>query len=201
MDTTKLPMHRAGKRTAPIEGYLRELGLPQTAWFHAGTTDGCASFLATGTPSTGDAVMTLSSAIVLKLASDAPITAPQYGIYSHRVGGFWLVGGRRTAAEMSCALIGDDRLDDLTQMIDPAKARAGLLPPPPSGRAFSHQRPSLCAATHAAAGRRRPVFRTLFSKGYGNRKAWLPAVARTQVASIENLRTVGGGARNQPGAK
>lgn len=121
MDVSKLPVvYRAGEKIAPVEGYLRELGLPNSAWFHAGTTDGCASFLATGASATGDAVTALGSTIVLKLASDAPINAHEYGVYSHRVGRFWLVGGAsNTGGNVVRALFGDDRLDELTGKIDP----------------------------------------------------------------------------------
>ena len=60
---------------------------------HAGTTDGCASFLATGASEVGDGVTALGSTLVLKLACAAPINSSTYGIYSHRVLGFWLAGG------------------------------------------------------------------------------------------------------------
>ncbi|TCL66325.1 FGGY-family carbohydrate kinase [Rhizobium sp. BK251] len=121
MDVSKLPIvYRAGEKIAPVEGYMQALGLPKSAWFHAGTTDGCASFLATGASAIGDAVTALGSTIVLKLASDAPINAPEYGVYSHRVGRFWLVGGAsNTGGNVVRALIGDDRLDELTENIDP----------------------------------------------------------------------------------
>lgn len=59
----------------------------------AGTTDGCAAFLATGASETGDAVTSLGSTLTLKLLSDRPIFSPQYGIYSHRIGDMWLAGG------------------------------------------------------------------------------------------------------------
>ena len=60
---------------------------------HAGTTDGCASFLATGARRAGEAVTALGSTLVIKLLSDKPIFAPDYGIYSHRIGETWLLGG------------------------------------------------------------------------------------------------------------
>jgi len=58
-----------------------------------GTTDGCASFLATGAYKAGDAVSVLGSTLTLKLLSEQPINAPRYGIYSHRIGDQWLAGG------------------------------------------------------------------------------------------------------------
>jgi sugar (pentulose or hexulose) kinase len=131
MDTTRLPqVYRAGTRVARVSGYLRQLGVPETAWYHAGTTDGCASFLATGASAVGDAVTALGSTIVLKLASDRPINAPAYGVYSHRVGDFWLVGGAsNSGGNVLRALIGDERLADLTGTINPGQPLGlGLYP-------------------------------------------------------------------------
>ena len=58
----------------------------------SGTTDSTASFIATGAQA-GEAVTALGSTLVLKIISDTPIFAPEYGVYSHRLGNNWLVGG------------------------------------------------------------------------------------------------------------
>ncbi len=68
-------------------------GLPRDVIVVAGTTDGCASFLATGAASIGDGVTALGSSLTIKILSDRPISAPRYGIYSHRLGNAWLAGG------------------------------------------------------------------------------------------------------------
>ncbi|AFY72850.1 pentulose/hexulose kinase [Synechococcus sp. PCC 7502] len=59
----------------------------------AGTTDSTASFIASGAKSVGEAVTSLGSTLVLKILSPKPITNSDYGIYSHRFGNLWLVGG------------------------------------------------------------------------------------------------------------
>ena len=59
----------------------------------SGTTDSTASFIATGAGSGGDAVTALGSTLVLKILSTQPIFAPEYGVYSHRLGNNRLVGG------------------------------------------------------------------------------------------------------------
>lgn len=64
-----------------------------TGKIHAGTTDSIAAFIATGASAVGDAVTSLGSTIALKIVSDKPIFAPEYGIYSHRLGDKWLAGG------------------------------------------------------------------------------------------------------------
>ena len=199
MDTTKLPIvYRAGKRTAPIEGYLRELGLPETAWFHAGTTDGCASFLATGASITGDAVTALGSTIVLKLASDAPINAPQYGIYSHRVGSFWLVGGAsNSGGNVVRALIGDDRLDDLTQMIDPARTLGldfyPLLRP---GERFPINDPHYAPRLTPRPADDSVFFHAILEGMTEIERLGYQRLHELGSPALKSLRTVGGGARN-----
>ncbi len=69
------------------------LGIPEGITIAAGTTDGCATFLASGATEPGEASTALGSTIVLKLLSDRPIFAPELGIYSHRLGDTWLAGG------------------------------------------------------------------------------------------------------------
>jgi D-ribulokinase len=59
----------------------------------AGTTDSIAAFLASGADKPGEAVTSLGSTLVLKLLSHTPVEEAQYGIYSHRLGHLWLVGG------------------------------------------------------------------------------------------------------------
>jgi sugar (pentulose or hexulose) kinase len=59
----------------------------------AGTTDGCAAFLAAGAEHIGEGVTSLGSTIVLKLLVDHPVDDPETGVYSHRIGDLWLAGG------------------------------------------------------------------------------------------------------------
>ncbi|MEM1384816.1 MAG: carbohydrate kinase, partial [Pseudomonadota bacterium] len=68
-------------------------GLPAGIPLAAGVTDGCASFLATGAAQPGEGVTALGTTLTIKLLSDHPIFAPEYGIYSHRIGDVWLAGG------------------------------------------------------------------------------------------------------------
>ena len=83
----------AGHQIGTLAAHLGERwGLSSDTRILAGTTDSTASFMATGaTP--GDAVTSLGSTLVLKVLSSQPLFAPEYGIYSHRLGDNWLVGG------------------------------------------------------------------------------------------------------------
>ncbi|MEN8133157.1 MAG: FGGY-family carbohydrate kinase [Pseudomonadota bacterium] len=68
-------------------------GLPDSTRIVTGTTDSIAALLATGARAPADAVTSLGSTLVLKVISTRPVFAPEYGIYSHRLGDLWLAGG------------------------------------------------------------------------------------------------------------
>lgn len=67
-------------------------GMPAGTVIASGTTDSTASFIATGA-GRGEAVTALGSTLVLKVLAESPVFAPQLGIYSHRLGEYWLAGG------------------------------------------------------------------------------------------------------------
>ncbi|MBW4475210.1 MAG: FGGY-family carbohydrate kinase [Stenomitos rutilans HA7619-LM2] len=69
------------------------LNIPSHCRVCAGTTDSIAAFLASGATEPGDAVTSLGSTLVLKLLSRTRVENNAYGIYSHRLGDRWLVGG------------------------------------------------------------------------------------------------------------
>ena len=69
------------------------LDLPKDCQICAGTTDSIAAFLASGAHRPGEAVTSLGSTLVLKLLSETRVDNSEYGIYSHRLGDLWLVGG------------------------------------------------------------------------------------------------------------
>lgn len=83
-----------GTPIAPIRSEIAaEWGLPSDCLICAGTTDSIAAFLASGANFPGESVTSLGSTLVLKLLSETRVDAAQYGIYSHRLGDLWLVGG------------------------------------------------------------------------------------------------------------
>ena len=95
LDMTMLPeVFPAG---TPIGRILPEIAvmfkLPNDLIIYAGTTDGCAAFLASGASQTGDGVTSLGTTLTLKLLTTKPVFAPEFGVYSHRIGDQWLAGG------------------------------------------------------------------------------------------------------------
>ena len=98
------------------------LGLPEGITIAAGTTDGCATFLASGASEPGEASTALGSTIVLKLLSDRPIFAPELGIYSHRLGDTWLAGGASNCGGKTLLQhFTSEQLATLEASLDPAK--------------------------------------------------------------------------------
>ena len=78
-------------------GLAARWGWPPGVEVVAGTTDSTAGFIATGASAAGHAVTALGSTLVLKVLSDEPVFAARYGVYSHRLGERWLVGGASNA--------------------------------------------------------------------------------------------------------
>jgi len=200
MDTTRLPqVYRAGTRVARVSGYLRQLGVPETAWYHAGTTDGCASFLATGASAVGDAVTALGSTIVLKLASDRPINAPAYGVYSHRVGEFWLAGGAsNSGGNVLRALIGDERLADLTGKINPSQPLGlSLYPLLRPGERFPINDPHYLPRLEPRPADDAVFLQALLEGMTDIERLGYDRLRELGSPTLTSLRTVGGGARNR----
>jgi sugar (pentulose or hexulose) kinase len=116
----------------------RRFGLAATAVVVAGTTDGCAAFLATGAGEPGEAVTSLGSTLVLKMVCDQPVFAPQYGLYSHRIGDLWLAGGASNSGGAALArFFSTEAIRETSQRIDPDKS-TGLdyYPLPAPGERF-----------------------------------------------------------------
>jgi len=97
-------------------------GIHTQCAIHAGTTDSIAAFIASGTtePSTG--VTSLGTTLVLKQLSEQRIDTPEYGVYSHRYGDLWLVGGASNAgAGILRHYFNDAQLNALSAQIDPLR--------------------------------------------------------------------------------
>ena len=94
-DSTRLPpVLEPGTAVGRLsEEATQEFGLSLESVVVAGTTDGCASFVATGADQPGDGVTALGTTLTIKLLSNKEISAPEFGIYSHRILGHWLAGG------------------------------------------------------------------------------------------------------------
>lgn len=123
--TLKLPVHLP-KVVAPgtpiahlLPSIAQQLGLAADCLVCAGTTDSIAAFLATAAKSPGEAATSLGSTLVLKLLSRTRIEDSQAGIYSHRLGNLWLVGGAsNTGGAVLRNFFQDAELESLSRNID-----------------------------------------------------------------------------------
>ncbi|HEY9750760.1 MAG TPA: FGGY-family carbohydrate kinase [Allocoleopsis sp.] len=92
----------------------------------AGTTDSIAAFLASGAQAPGEAVTSLGSTLVLKLLSKTRVDDGQFGIYSHRLGDWWLVGGAsNTGGAVLQKFFSSEALETLSARI-PAEQESSL---------------------------------------------------------------------------
>ncbi|MGI4976548.1 MAG: FGGY-family carbohydrate kinase, partial [Janthinobacterium lividum] len=99
------------------------LGLAAGVRVAAGTTDGCAAFLATGASEVGEGVTSLGSTLVLKQLVAGPVFSARHGVYSHRLGDLWLAGGASNSGGRALAAwFGPEALARLSARIDPAVA-------------------------------------------------------------------------------
>jgi sugar (pentulose or hexulose) kinase len=187
-----------GTPTGPVGDTAIGLGLPAGAVVCAGTTDGCASFLATGADAVGDAVTALGSTLVLKLLSDRPVDSPQHGVYSHRMGDRWLVGGASNSGGAVVAqLFGRDQLPALTAALQPDRPTGlSYYPLPKPGERFPVANPQLAPVLEP-----RPADQAVFFQGVLEGIAAIEARAYRLLVelgapAVTSLRTVGGGAAN-----
>jgi len=164
----------------------------------AGTTDGCAAFLATGAAVPGDAVTSLGTTLVLKLMSPVALFAPQYGLYSHRIGDLWLAGGASNSGGGALlAHFTPERMRALEPAVVPDRP-TGLdyYPLPAPGERFPVNDPALLPRLEP-----RPADDATFFQGLLEGIAGVEALGYARLAELggpklRSVRTVGGGARN-----
>ena len=199
-DVTLFPkVVAAGTATGTIRADVAErFRLPKDVTIVAGTTDGCAAFLASGAAEAGDGVTSLGTTLTLKLLSATPVFAPKYGIYSHRIGDQWLAGGAsNTGGGVLTKYFSKDDIARLTPSID-ADAPTGLdyYPLPKPGERFPVNDPAFAPRLEP-----RPADDAMFFQAILEGIATVEALGYRRLAELGasklvSIRTVGGGASN-----
>lgn len=188
-----------GDVTGSLAAAAAELfGLSRNVVVVAGTTDGCASFLATGATAAGDGVTALGSSLTIKILSDRPISAPRFGIYSHRLGDAWLAGGAsNSGGKVLAQHFPLARIIELSAAIDPA-TETGLdyYPLSVPGERFPIADPTLPPRLAP-----RPADDTDYLKAMLEGMAAIEALGYRRLAelgapALTSVRSVGGGAAN-----
>lgn len=176
----------------------RTFGLRDDVVIVAGTTDGCASFLATGASEAGEGVTALGSTLTIKLLAEAPIFAPQFGIYSHRIGERWLAGGAsNSGGKVLAHYFTPSRIAQLSANIDPDRP-SGLdyYPLLGAGERFPFADPAMLPRMDP-----RPPDDAEFLQGLLEGIGRIEATAYARLHELggprlSSVRSVGGGARN-----
>jgi sugar (pentulose or hexulose) kinase len=174
------------------------LGIPEGITIAAGTTDGCATFLASGATEPGEASTALGSTLVLKLLSDRPIFAPELGIYSHRIGDTWLAGGASNCGGKALLQhFSEEQLAALESALDPTKPTGTDYYPLPSvGERFPVSDPHLAPRLTP-----RPADDAQFLQGIYEAFARVEQTGYAKLAelggpALRNVRHAGGGAKS-----
>jgi len=176
-----------------------KFGLNTDCQVVSGTTDSTATFIASGAHLLGDALTVLGSTLVIKILSDKPVFAPEFGVYSHRIGDKWLVGGAsNTGGAVLRQFFNNQQLEKLSAQIDPAQAaKYNYMPLPAAGERFPVNNPQL-----------QPVLEPRPENDVDFLHALLESIAKIEEQGYttlnqlgapmpKTLRTSGGGAKNR----
>lgn len=205
VDETGLPVSLlpdvlpAGTLVGPIsEDLAVRFLLPTSCQIVTGTTDGCASFLATGAAGIGDGVTALGTTLTLKILSDRPIFAPEYGIYSHRLGDQWLAGGAsNSGGNVLLGFFTQQQIADLSTEINPEiPTDLDYYPLSKAGERFPISDPKLSPRLAP-----RPANDAIFLHGMFEGMSAIEALGFSRLTelggpALRSLRSVGGGAQN-----
>lgn len=169
----------------------------------SGTTDSIAGLLATGAHTPGTAVTSLGSTLVLKVITERPVFAPEYGIYSHRLGDRWLAGGAsNSGGAVLLQYFSHAQLAELTPRLRP-DVPTGLdyYPLCATGERFPIADPQLPPRIEPV-----PEDPTHFFQGLLEGIAEIEARGYRLLADLgapypSEVRTVGGGAKNEAWAQ
>ena len=189
----------AGAPVAVISASVAgQFGLATNTMIHAGTTDSIAAFLACAPLKEGAAVTSLGTTLAIKLLSPTRIDAPNIGLYSHKLGDHWLVGGAsNTGGGVLEHFFSVQELRELSAQIDPATPSGldyyPLLKP---GERFPIKDPNLSPRLTP-----RPASDTAFLHGLMESIARIEAecysvMARLNAPRPEVIYTAGGGGSN-----
>jgi len=201
----------------------KQFGFKENLKVMAGTTDSIAGFLAAGAMQPGDSVSSLGSTLAIKAVSEKPIFNNKYGLYSHRLGDFWLVGGAsNSGGRVVLDFYSVDELKELTAKISAQQIEQYLKTNPPAfyplrqvGERFpiadSNLKPILpnkptCLFSHINGSesclRQHTLFllNILFGITHIEKLAY-SKLSELGLVELKRVFTVGGGAKNQPWMK
>lgn len=175
-------------------------GLPGCIRLVTGTTDSNAATLAAGAERIGDAVTSLGSTLVLKILSDQPVNAPEYGVYSHRLGDRWLVGGAsNSGGAVTAAYFTPEEMVQLTRKMNPDNPTGldyyPLLQP---GERFPLNDPDYPPRLLPKANNRMDFFQGILEGIAQIEKQGYELLQQLGTPKPNQVISIGGGAANEP---
>jgi len=192
-------IHPPGEPVGQIHPEAASLyGLSNSCTVVSGTTDSIAAFLASGVSSPGQAVTSLGSTLAIKLLSEYPVNDARYGVYSHRLGQSWLVGGASNSGGIVLRqYFTDEELAQLTSMIDintPTGLKYVVLPS--KGERFPDNDPNMLPNLEP-----RPAEKHIFLQGILENLSSTESRAYALLSDlgatpVKEIHTCGGGAKN-----
>jgi sugar (pentulose or hexulose) kinase len=165
-----------------------------------GTTDSNAATLAAGASEIGDAVTSLGSTLVLKILSDRPVFAPEFGIYSHRLGERWLVGGASNSGGAVCAAhFSREHMAQLTQALEPDHPTGlNYYPLLQAGERFPVNDPDFPPRLSPRAENDREFFQGILEGIADIEKQGYQLLHELGAPEPKRVISIGGGAANEP---
>jgi sugar (pentulose or hexulose) kinase len=173
-------------------------GMSEKVRIVTGTTDSTAGVIATGARC-GEAVTSLGSTLVMKVLAPRPVFAPEYGVYSHRLGDLWIVGGAsNSGGAVLRSFFSTQELSRLDAALNP-DSPTGLdyYPLPAPGERFPANDPRLQPRLSP-----RPADRAVFLQAMLEGMARIEQqgyrlLARLGTPAPRRVLTIGGGAANR----
>lgn len=189
-----------GKSIDFVKEDIRKLyGFPHDCVVCTGTTDSVAAVIATRATQPGKAVTSLGSTIAIKLLSSKKIENARFGVYSHRLGDKWLVGGAsNSGGAVLRHIFSDEQLHHLSARINPLVASPlDYYPLKTVGERFPAADPYLEPRLYP-----RPEDDVEYLHGLLESMARIEAKGYSLLKSlganpVEEILTSGGGARNE----
>ncbi|TDL79635.1 carbohydrate kinase [Palleronia sediminis] len=178
-------VHLPGAALAPVAPEIAaRFGLSPEATVHAGTTDSIAAFIAAAPPTPGAAVTSLGTTLAIKMMVPRRIDRPEIGLYAHRLGPGWLVGGAsNTGGGALLRHFTPAEMTRLSARIDPDRpSPLDYYPLPAPGERFPANDPALPSRTEP-----RPDDDAAFLHGL------LEGIARIEAACYDAIAEMGGG--------
>lgn len=178
--------------------WSKKFGFNDSTTVKVGTTDSIAAFIATGANTTSQSVTSLGSTLVLKTISNKPIENSDYGIYSHKLGKLWLVGGAsNSGGKVIREYFDDDELISLSSKLNPeVNTQLKYYPLPAKGERFPVNNPDLAPKLSPKAKNKVEFLQALFEGIAAIEKMGYDKLTQLGASYPSVIFTCGGGAKN-----